>query len=360
MAIEAGEFTPSRRRSRINAQRRLWNSRRAGVFASHAMFVFPQQFAPDHIAIFRHDAHEPVVVLGMIPDEFRQALHLPLHRSSRHTISIIGLAGSIAGFMTAGRAFCFFMSAPSLRPDPVGLHVDRSIIRVGVEVNHSASFLFPLRPATIGASMAKIFTMVLAGGKGERLQPSPTSAQNLRSLRRKISHHRFHLSNCLNSGLRRQMAVLISTNHIPSTGISGRDGIFSIPNSANTSSRFRPAADQRRVVSRDRRCGLSEPVPDGQRPPEFLLVLAGDHIYKMNYADMYNLLIEKQADAIVGAIETRMADANRFGVIAVDEDRRILSFDEKPEIRCTFPAIRLRPSSPWASICSARMSSANN
>jgi len=65
--------------------------------------------------------------------------------------------------------------------------------------------------------------------------------------------------------------------------------------------------------------------------PEFLLVLAGDHIYKMNYADMYNLLIEKQADAVVGAIETPLAEANRFGVIAVDEDRRILSFDEKPE-----------------------------
>ena len=64
--------------------------------------------------------------------------------------------------------------------------------------------------------------------------------------------------------------------------------------------------------------------------PEFLLVLAGDHIYKMNYADMYNLLIEKQADAVVGAIETPLADASRFGVIAVDEDRRILRFDEKP------------------------------
>ena len=70
--------------------------------------------------------------------------------------------------------------------------------------------------------------------------------------------------------------------------------------------------------------------------PEFLLVLAGDHIYKMNYADMYNLLIEKQADAIVGAIETPLADAHRFGVIAVDEDRRILSFDESPRSRCTF------------------------
>jgi glucose-1-phosphate adenylyltransferase len=50
----------------------------------------------------------------------------------------------------------------------------------------------------------------------------------------------------------------------------------------------------------------------------------------MNYADMVNLLIDKQADAIVGAIETPLADANRFGVIAVDEHHRILSFDEKP------------------------------
>jgi glucose-1-phosphate adenylyltransferase len=64
--------------------------------------------------------------------------------------------------------------------------------------------------------------------------------------------------------------------------------------------------------------------------PEFILVLAGDHIYKMNYAEMYYWLIAKQADAVVGAIDIPIQDASRFGVISVDEDYRITRFDEKP------------------------------
>ncbi|HWV46590.1 MAG TPA: sugar phosphate nucleotidyltransferase, partial [Nitrospira sp.] len=58
--------------------------------------------------------------------------------------------------------------------------------------------------------------------------------------------------------------------------------------------------------------------------------LAGDHIYKMNYAEMFHWLIAKSADAIVGAIDIPVQEANRFGVIAVDEDYRITRFDEKP------------------------------
>jgi glucose-1-phosphate adenylyltransferase len=64
--------------------------------------------------------------------------------------------------------------------------------------------------------------------------------------------------------------------------------------------------------------------------PEFLLILAGDHIYKMNYAEMYNWLIAKDADAVVGAIDVPIQEATRFGVISVDEEYRITRFDEKP------------------------------
>jgi glucose-1-phosphate adenylyltransferase len=50
----------------------------------------------------------------------------------------------------------------------------------------------------------------------------------------------------------------------------------------------------------------------------------------MNYADMHNFLVSKEADAVVGAIETPLRDATRFGVIGVDDDYRIHRFDEKP------------------------------
>ena len=58
----------------------------------------------------------------------------------------------------------------------------------------------------------------------------------------------------------------------------------------------------------------------------------------MNYEDMYNFLLAKQADAVVGAIELPLAEASRFGVIGVDEDCRILRFDEKPEHPSPIPS----------------------
>jgi glucose-1-phosphate adenylyltransferase len=68
---------------------------------------------------------------------------------------------------------------------------------------------------------------------------------------------------------------------------------------------------------------------DGEQP-EYLLILAGDHIYKMNYAEMYHSLIAKNADVVVGAIDIPIQDASRFGIISVAEDYRITGFNEKP------------------------------
>ena len=180
--------------------------------------------------------------------------------------------------------------------------------------------------------MAKIFTMVLAGGKGERLHPlTDQRAKPAVPFGGKYRIIDFTLSNCLNSGLR-QMAVLIQyKSHSLDRHI--RTG-WNILN-AELGEYIVSVPPQQRISEEWYR-GPADAVYQNlflldNDHPEFLLVLAGDHIYKMNYADMYNLLIEKQADAVVGAIETPLADANRFGVIAVDEDRRILSFDEKPD-----------------------------
>ena len=179
--------------------------------------------------------------------------------------------------------------------------------------------------------MPKIFTMVLAGGKGERLQPlTDQRAKPAVPFGGKYRIIDFTLSNCLNSGLR-QIAVLIQyKSHSLDRHI--RTG-WNILN-AELGEYIASIPPQQRI-SEDWYRGTADAVYQNlflieNDLPEFLLVLAGDHIYKMNYADMVNLLIEKQADAIVGAIETPLADASRFGVIAVDEDRRILRFDEKP------------------------------
>jgi glucose-1-phosphate adenylyltransferase len=64
--------------------------------------------------------------------------------------------------------------------------------------------------------------------------------------------------------------------------------------------------------------------------PEFVLILAGDHVYKMDYGPMLAAHVEADADITVGCIEVPLAQAHAFGVMAVDEEDRIVRFEEKP------------------------------
>ncbi len=68
-----------------------------------------------------------------------------------------------------------------------------------------------------------------------------------------------------------------------------------------------------------------------QERPRHLLVLSGDHVYKMNYADMYRFYQDTQADAVVGAIEWPLEQARDFGVLGVDDVMRVHRFEEKPQ-----------------------------
>jgi len=65
--------------------------------------------------------------------------------------------------------------------------------------------------------------------------------------------------------------------------------------------------------------------------PEYVLVLSGDHIYKMNYALMLKDHIDKKADCTIAVIQVPWEEANRFGVMNVESDLRISEFEEKPE-----------------------------
>ena len=67
------------------------------------------------------------------------------------------------------------------------------------------------------------------------------------------------------------------------------------------------------------------------RQPEHILVLAGDHIYKMDYGAMLADHVEKNADLTIGCIEVSLEEATAFGVMDVDENRRVRAFVEKPE-----------------------------
>lgn len=179
--------------------------------------------------------------------------------------------------------------------------------------------------------MESLMTMVLAGGKGERLYPlTQHRAKPAVPFGGKYRIIDFTLSNCLNSGLRK-IAVLIQyksyslDRHIRQGWhlLNGELGeyIASIPAQQRTGEEwYRGTAD---AVYQN--LFLLE-----NDPSEYLLVLAGDHIYKMDYAEMFDYLVGLRADAVVGALETPIGEATRFGVIGVDQTSRILRWDEKP------------------------------
>ena len=180
--------------------------------------------------------------------------------------------------------------------------------------------------------MHNVFTMILAGGKGERLFPlTQDRAKPAVPFGGKYRIIDFTLSNCINSGLRRIAVLIQYKSHSLDRHIRAGWHIL-----ASELGEFIASIPPQQRISEDWYKGTADAVYQNLflldvEPPEYLLVLAGDHIYKMNYAEMIDVLKAKNADAVVGAIEFPVSEASRFGVIAVDEDYRIHRFDEKPK-----------------------------
>jgi glucose-1-phosphate adenylyltransferase len=179
--------------------------------------------------------------------------------------------------------------------------------------------------------MNNIFTMILSGGKGERLQPlTEHRAKPAVPFGGKYRIIDFTLSNCLNSGLRKIAVLIQYKSHSLDRHI--RAG-WSVLN-AELGEYIASVPPQQRI-SEDWYRGTADAVYQNlflldNEQSEYLLVLAGDHIYKMNYMEMFDWLNAKDADAVVGAIDIPIAEASRFGIIGVEEDFRITRFEEKP------------------------------
>jgi glucose-1-phosphate adenylyltransferase len=176
-----------------------------------------------------------------------------------------------------------------------------------------------------------IFTMILAGGKGERLYPlTEHRAKPAVPFGGKYRIIDFTLSNCLNSGLRKVAVLIQYKSHSLDRHIRVGWNVLN----AELGEYIASVPPQQRI-SEDWYKGTADAVYQNMflldnEQPELLLVLAGDHIYKMNYMEMFHWLIATGADAVVGAIDISLQEASRFGVISVDEDYRIIRFDEKP------------------------------
>jgi len=185
---------------------------------------------------------------------------------------------------------------------------------------------------------AKILGMVLAGGKGERLYPLTQDrakpAVPFGGIYRIID---FTLSNCLNSGIRR-LSVLTQYK-----SLSLNRHIMIAWNI------FNPELDEyinlipaQQRVSQDWYLGTADAIYQNiyvlqMDRPDLVLILSGDHIYKMNYMEMITYHQEHQADLTVAVIEMNKNLSRELGVLQVDEDYRIIGFEEKPETPKTIP-----------------------
>ena len=158
--------------------------------------------------------------------------------------------------------------------------------------------------------------MALAGGRGERLHPlTDQRAKPAVPFGGKYRIIDFTLSNCINSGLRNVTVLIQYKSHSLDRHIRRAWNIFN-PELGEYITSLPP---QQRI-SQDWYKGTADAVFQNwfiveDERPEYLLILGGDHVYKMNYKDMYSFLQQKQADVVVGAIEYPLSEASSFGVI---------------------------------------------
>jgi len=184
--------------------------------------------------------------------------------------------------------------------------------------------------------MRDLYTMILAGGRGERLLPlTEHRAKPAVPFGGKYRIIDITLSNCLNSGLRKIAVLIQYKSHSLDRHIRTGWNVLN-PELGE----FLMSIPPQQRISKDWYRGTADAVFQNlflldQEQPRHLLVLAGDHVYKMNYADMYQFFLEKNADAVVGAIEWPREQATDFGVLGVDETMCVHRFEEKP--RDPFP-----------------------
>jgi len=184
----------------------------------------------------------------------------------------------------------------------------------------------------------RILTVILAGGKGTRLEPLTRDrakpAVPFGGLYRIID---FTLSNCINSGLRNvQVLTQFKSRSLDRHIRQGwnflspemREGVEVLPPQQRIDEKwYRGTAD-----------ALYQNIYSLEKDdPEEVLILAGDHIYKMDYGDMLQAHNDLGADLTVGCIPVPLNETRQFGIVQTDADHRVMGFSEKPETAPPMP-----------------------
>ncbi len=187
--------------------------------------------------------------------------------------------------------------------------------------------------------MKNVLTVILAGGRGARLEPLTRDrakpAVPFGGTYRIID---FALSNCLNSGIRKlqiltQYKAMSLDRHIN----MGWNKYF-----CRELGEFIDIVPPQQRVDEQWYQGTADAVYQNiyameKACPEHVVILAGDHIYKMNYAAMVDYHKQIGADLTVGALPVSIEEAKSFGVMQIDRSKRIIGFQEKPQTPQTIP-----------------------
>ena len=178
-----------------------------------------------------------------------------------------------------------------------------------------------------------MLAMILAGGRGSRLHDLTNKvAKPAVSYGGKYRIVDFPLSNCANSGIDivgvlTQYESILLNSYVAAGrrwGLDAKDsGVFVLPP--------REKADANLDVYRGTADAISQNIDFiDTYDPEYVLILSGDHIYKMDYDAMLKHHKECNADATIAVIEVPMKEASRFGIMNTNDTGRIVEFEEKP------------------------------
>src|SRR5262245_44070148 len=173
--------------------------------------------------------------------------------------------------------------------------------------------------------------MILAGGKGTRLEPLTRDrakpAVPFGGLYRIID---FTLSNCLNSNLRR---ILVLTQY-KARSLDRHLAAGWAFLSRQLDEYVEVLPPQQRIDENWYK-GTADAIYQNiytieKGDPKYILILAGDHIYKMDYGAVMRSHIDRSADLTIGCIPVPLSEGNRFGIMDVDAEQKVVGFLEKP------------------------------
>lgn len=178
--------------------------------------------------------------------------------------------------------------------------------------------------------MKDVLTLILAGGKGTRLEPLTRDrakpAVPFGGMYRIID---FTLSNCINSGLRKILLLTQYKARSLDRHILGGWAFLS-----RDMDEYIEVLPPQQRIDENWYKGTADAIYQNiysieKAEPKYVLILAGDHIYKMDYAEMIASHIERNADLTVGCLPVPIEEATGFGVMQIQRDEKIVGFEEK-------------------------------